>query len=121
MWQRLAVRYPVWFEPAPLAFFRQSSQSEGSRLKVAGEQIAHTLAVIEIARSYLPAAKVETLSRRAGEQYAFYAIQLARRQLEAGNLAGAVANLEQAMRCSRSDEAMNELFSWLSAAQPPKG
>jgi Tfp pilus assembly protein PilF/glycosyltransferase involved in cell wall biosynthesis len=121
MWQRLAVRYPVWFEPAPLAFFRQSSQSEGSRLKVSGEQIAHTLAVIEIARSYLPAAKVKTLSRRAGEQYAFYAIQLARRQLEAGNLAGAVANLEQAMRCSRSDEAMNELFSWLSAAQPPKG
>ncbi len=120
MWQRIAVHYPVWYEPRPLAFFRRSAQSEGSRVKASGEQIAHTRAVIEIARSYLPAAKVEALSRRAGEHYALFAFELARQQLEAGNPAGAIANLREGIRCSRSDDVVHKLVSWLSPAAPPK-
>ena len=78
MWQRLAVHYPVWYEPKPLAFFRQSSGSESVRVIASGQQIADSRAVIEIARTYLPSATVDALSRRAGENYALWAFVLAR-------------------------------------------
>lgn len=118
MWQRLAVHYPVWYEPQPLAFFRESSGSESARLVASGEQIADTRAVIQIARSYLPSAAADTLSRRAAEQYALWAFELARRQLEAGNPGAAMANLQEGIRCSRSDEVTQRLFSLLSRTRP---
>jgi glycosyltransferase involved in cell wall biosynthesis len=114
MWLRLAVHYPVWYEPQPLAFFRQSRGSESARLGADGRQIADTRAVIEIARSYVPIATADTLSRRAGEHYALWAFELARRQIETGNLAGAMANLGEGILCSHSDEVTHALFSLLS-------
>jgi len=120
MWQRLATHYPVWYEPRPLAFFRESGKSESARVIASGQQIADTRAVIEIARSYLPAAKMDTLSRRAGDVYALRAFEFAGRQMESGNLAGAMANIRQGIQCSRSDEATHKLFSLLSWAQQPE-
>lgn len=120
MWQRISVHYPIWYEPRPLAFFRQGSESESARLSASGGQIADTRAVIEIAGTYLPAAKVDVLSRRAGDGYALWAFELARRQMETGNLAGAVANIREGILCSRSDEVKHKLFSLLSLAQPPE-
>ena len=118
MWQRLSVHYPVWFEPKPLAFFRQSSGSESARLTALGQQIADTREVIEIARTYLPGAQADTLSRRAGENYALLALQLAERQILAGNLHGAVANIGEGIRCSHSREVTQKLFSLLSRVRP---
>jgi hypothetical protein len=117
MWQRLAVHYPVWYEPEPLAFFRLGSKSEGARVKASGEQIADSRAVIDIARGYLPSAMANRLSRRAGEHYALSALELAQKQMEAGNLSGAMANLREGIQCSRSDEVTQRLFSWLLRAQ----
>ena len=119
MWQRLAVHYPVWFEPQPLAFFRQNSGSESARLTASGQQIADTRAVIEIARGYLPAATADALSGRAGEYYALWAFELAQRRIDAGDLAGAIANLQEGIRCSRSYEVAQRLFSLLSRIKTP--
>ncbi|MBZ5608244.1 MAG: glycosyltransferase family 2 protein [Acidobacteriia bacterium] len=118
MWQRLSVYYPFWYDPKPLAFFRRSSGSESARVIASGEQIADTRAVIEIARSYLPSAKVDTLSRRAGEAYALRAFEHVREQMERGNLSAAIANLREGIRCSHSDETREKLFSLLRRAQP---
>jgi hypothetical protein len=120
MWQRIAVHYPVGYDPRPLAFFRESGGSESARVIASGQQIADTRTVSEIARSYLPAAKVHTLSRQAGEYYAIRAFDLARQQMEAGNLSGALANIREGILCSRSDEVKHKLFSLLSRAQPPE-
>lgn len=120
MWQRLSVHYPVWYEPRPLAFFRQTRESESARLIACGEQIADTRGVIEIARSYLTGEKADVLSRRAGDGYALWALELARKQMEAGNLGGAMANIREGILCSRSDEVKHKLFSLLSRAQQPE-
>jgi len=117
MWQRIAVHYPVWYEPTPLAYFRQASGSESARVIASGEQIADTRAVIEIARRYLPKAAANNLSRRAGEHYAQWALELAQREMEAGNLRGAMANLRESIQCSHSDEVIQKLFAWLLRAQ----
>jgi glycosyltransferase involved in cell wall biosynthesis len=118
MWQRLAAHYPVWFEPRPLAFFRYSSGQESARVKASGQQIADTRTVIEIAKSYLPDSQADTLSRRAGEHYALRAFDLARQQMEAGNLAGMMANVREGIHCSRSNETTQRLFSLLSEVKP---
>jgi len=115
MWQRIAVHYPVWYEPEALAFFRLSSGSEGARVIASGEQIADTRAVIDIVRSYLPSAKADALWRRARENYACYAFELAEKQMEAGNPGAAMVNLAEGVRCSRSGEVTQKLLSFLRA------
>ena len=114
MWQRIAVNYPVWYDPAPLAFFRHSSGSESARLNGSGRMVADALAAIEVARNYLPAAKADRLARRAAEYYAHWAIGMARQELEKANLTAMLANLREGIRCSRSDEVARKLFSRLS-------
>jgi len=120
MWQRIGVHYPVWYEPRPLAFFRKSSGSEGARVAASGDQISDTRAVIEIARTYLPREKADALSRRASEHYALFALDLARKQLESGNLRSAMANLREALRCSCSADVRHQLSTLLSQAQLPQ-
>ena len=117
MWQRIAVHYPVWYEPTLLAFFRQNGESESTRLTASGQRVADTLAAIDVARSYLPAAKAETLSRRALEYYAQWAFELAEEQMKKGNLAAALANLREGIRCSRSDAVTRKLVALLSQAE----
>ena len=117
MWQRIAVHYPVWFEPEPLAFFRLGNESESARLKASGEQIADSRAVIEIARGYLPIAVAGGLARRAGDYFAMWAIELAQKQVEVGNLEGALANLREGTQCSYSREVTQKLFAFLTGIQ----
>ncbi len=118
MWQRLAVHYPVWYEPTPLAFFRHSGESESARLAASGRQVIDSRAAIEVARNYLPAEKADTLARRAVEYYAQWAFQLAGEQIKKGDLAAAMANVREGIRCSRSDEVARKLFSLLSQVEP---
>jgi hypothetical protein len=117
MWQRLAVHYAVWYEPRPLAFFRRGGESESARLTAFGQLVADARAAIEVARSYLPAAKAEKLTRRALECYALWAFALAEEQIKKGNLAAGMANLREGVRCSRSDEVARKLFSLLSRVE----
>jgi hypothetical protein len=114
MWQRLAVHYPVWYEPRPLAFFRESSASESSYLIASGEQIADTRAVIEIAQTYLPRPMAETLARRAREHYALFALDHARRYLAAGDFDAARANIREGLKCSQSEQVKQKLIALLS-------
>ena len=116
MWQRVAVNYPVWFEPEPLAFFRLGSESESARLKASGEQVADSRAVLEIARGYLPMAVATGLARRAGDYVAMWAIDLAQKQAEAGNLEGALANIREGIQCSYSRGVRQKLFAFLTRA-----
>ncbi|MCW5850178.1 MAG: glycosyltransferase family 2 protein [Anaerolineae bacterium] len=99
MWQRLAVHFPVWYEPQPLAFFCQGASSLTHRLVQTGEQIAHARQAIEIAAAYLPADRAANLGQRARQHYATYALQVAETQWQAGDTAAAIANLQEGLKC----------------------
>jgi hypothetical protein len=117
MWQRISVHYPIWYEPTPLAFSRKSGASESARLSESGRQIADSRAAIEVARSYLPAEKVDALARRALEHSAMWAFEIARQEIKRGNLVAAMANLREGILCSRSEEATRALLALLSGAE----
>lgn len=117
MWKRIAVRFPLWYEPRPLACFLQGARSETHRLARSGEQIAHARRAIEIAERYLPADRVVELSRRARQHQAAYALDLARRQLRRGDRSAAIANIREGLRCSPTHALEEALVALLAGAE----
>jgi glycosyltransferase involved in cell wall biosynthesis len=70
MWKRIAIHYPIWYEPQPLACYRVHPSSLSSSLMKSGAYIADIRRAIEISRSYLPSAVADELSRKAREYFA---------------------------------------------------
>ena len=54
MWVRIASRYPVWYEPEPLACYRVHTNSETARLRQLGEDLSDQAKAIPIMVRYLP-------------------------------------------------------------------
>ena len=109
MWMRLASRFPVYYEPAVLAHFREHAGALSSHLLRSGEQVAHTGLALDCAASYLPAALVARGRRR----YARYALEVAARLRHSGDLEGANNNLRQAGRLDRSWNTQAHLWEHL--------
>ncbi|MEO1684620.1 MAG: glycosyltransferase family 2 protein [Cyanobacteria bacterium J06631_12] len=113
MWKRIAAHYPVWYEPAALMNYREHAESETSHLLRSGQQVAETRRTIFISRRYLPRAIAPQLSRTALENYAFYALDIAKQQLQRQDSEAAIANVKEALKCSDSasvQQALVKLF-----------
>lgn len=109
MWKRIAVNYPVWYEPQPLACYRLHSTSDTSRIIKTGENIADIRKCIEISESYLPKTVVTYLSSKARENYAICAFNIAGSMLKLGNTEAAIANIREAIKTSQCSR-LRELF-----------
>jgi len=114
MWKRIAVHYPIWYEPQILACFRLHSASESSRLNTTGTNIADTRKAIEISQLYLPNKIAADLSAKAREYYAFDALSRARQMLGNQDLGGAIALIREGLKCSSSPQIMASLASLLT-------
>jgi len=114
MWQRIALDYPVWFEPRVLAHFRESESSETARLIASGGQIADARAAMNVAQTYLPRDRADRLGRIAAEHHALRAIDLAQKRLNANDASGALENIREGVLCSQSDEVTHKLLEWLT-------
>ncbi|MEJ8566439.1 glycosyltransferase family 2 protein [Elongatibacter sediminis] len=75
LWQRLAVDFPIWFDPRPLAAFRQHSGSETSRQRASGAHVAEIFQCIERFPARLGPEAVEPVSRTARRHYAAFAVE----------------------------------------------
>lgn len=74
MWKRIAARYPLWYEPEPLACYRRHGRAATSVLMRSGKNMAEIGRSIEISKSYLPAALADRMSRQAREYYTWHAV-----------------------------------------------
>jgi glycosyltransferase involved in cell wall biosynthesis len=102
MWKRVALRVPVWYEPAALAMYRQHPQSDTSTLMRTGANIADARHAIAIAREYLPALERDDLTRRARLYHGKYALEIAGQMIERGSWSSAFAQVREALRCGQS-------------------
>jgi hypothetical protein len=114
MWKRMAVHYPVWYDPRPLACFRQHPASESFDLIRTGQQIADTRRAIAISHTYLPTDVAEKLSQSAKNHYALYALRLAEQQFEAGEYESALANIHEGLICSQWGLVLRALMTLLA-------
>ncbi len=109
MWKRIAVHYPMWYEPQMFACTRMNSSSWTSRLFQLGENIAEARKAIEISQSYLPKEIAEELSNQAREHYAIEAMKMAHSMLSRGEVNYAIAQIREGLKCSTSAQVMNLL------------
>ncbi|MEH2307355.1 glycosyltransferase family 2 protein [Nostoc sp.] len=117
MWKRIAVHYPIWYEPQILACFRLHSASESSRLNLTGTNIADTRKAIDISQFYLPEKIAADLSAKAREYYAFDALSRARQMLDNQDIAAAIALIREGLKCSNSPQLMASLASLLTTSE----
>jgi hypothetical protein len=119
MWKRIAAHYPVWYEPQPLACFREHSMSHSLYLiQSAAGIFSDTCKAIEVSRSYLPVATVEKLSAKAREFCAFQAIARARDLFVAGCWTVMVQTIWEGLKCYVSIGVIRYLAASLLWAAP---
>ena len=100
MWKRIAVYFPVWYDPEPLALYRVHQLSDTSRLMQTGANIQDARHAIAIAEQYLPSDRAARLSRQARLHHALYAIEVAQERRRAGDWAAARAQVRAGLSCS---------------------
>lgn len=102
MWVRIAAHYPIGYEAEPLAVYRQHSNSSSSTKVRTGENIQDIRRAINIFKSYLPGERADRLSRQALENYAFYALNDAKKLAGHGDTTAAMNQIREALRCCSS-------------------
>lgn len=117
MWVRIAAHYPVWYEVEPLALYRNRRPGSLSERAVYSSELFQEIRMaIKIAHSYLPNTIVASeLSNKARENWAILALTTAREMIAQGNIVAAKAQIQEALKCSRSlrvIKSMIQLFRW---------
>jgi glycosyltransferase involved in cell wall biosynthesis len=102
MWKRIAIRYPVWYEPAILACFRVHPASDTSRLVRTGRNIENIRRAISLMEERLPRDSSSRLSNRARRQWGQAGIWTANMMLQKGDYSAAMAQAREALKTSRS-------------------
>ena len=102
MWKRIAVRYPVWYEPAILACYRAHPESDTSRLVRTGRNIEDMRRAISLMEQRLPRNSSRRLSDRARRDCALLAMWLANVMLSGGDYSAAIAQAREALKTSCS-------------------
>ncbi len=72
MWKRIASRFPIWYDPIPLACFRRNYKSTASEFIRSGRNIPELRSSIEISQSYLPKDIAVEITRKAREYYTMH-------------------------------------------------
>lgn len=106
MWIRIAAKYPVWGTPQNLASFRLHQGSWSSAATRQAHNTRDTRRVIEAVRSYLPPERAEQLTAAGLAHYAISGITMAQQFLQSADLAGACAQLREALLTSTSDQVL---------------
>ncbi len=110
MWKRIAVHYPVWYEPQPLVNCRENFGAENSPHLNSSRHVADSLKAIEISQVYLQGAIADKLTNKARENCALYAFYSAQQQLQQGDYQTAIANLRSGLKCSQSAQIKQALI-----------
>lgn len=98
MWKRIAVAYPLWYEPQELACYRRHAGCASVPFVRSGANIAEIRRSIELSAATLPAAIAADVTRRTRENYTRYAVLLAGRALRERDLVAGVAQIREAAR-----------------------
>jgi hypothetical protein len=116
MWKRIAVKYPYWYEPQPLACYRTHAGSETSRLTLSGLDLADAGKSISMSRAILPPKLADRASRAAGEAFALYGIEVSRQLMREGHFRAALTRVGQALKLRASRKVIQQVFRFAAWA-----
>jgi hypothetical protein len=114
LWKRLAVRYPLWYEPRPLACYRMHRTSQTARLRRTGQNIAEIAASIARSESLLAPDVRAEVSLRARRAYSVFAVENAITSIvDDRDGAAALAQLSEARRMSSAVDVARAM-GWIA-------
>lgn len=108
MWARIAVHYPIGYEPAVLAHYRENSASLTRRSLRSGQNIRDVRMATRIIGGYLPPSLKRQAAASASLVWARWALYYTDQLTATGDLQAATVQLCEALRCSRSPIILNE-------------
>jgi len=104
MWVRIAVHYPIWFHPEPLAVYRQHGNSNTSRLTLTGENVRDLRRCIQTFKKYFPPEEQPEIVAEANGEQARKTIRSATSLFASGQKEAALIQLREALACSHKME-----------------
>ncbi|MBE9224572.1 glycosyltransferase [Phormidium sp. LEGE 05292] len=116
MWKRIAVHYPIWYEPQPLACYRSNPYSVTASLFKTRLIIADGFKVIAKFNSYLPETIAPQLIEKTKEEMASLSISQIRCTIAMWDLGGAMAQIQELLRSNHSWKAIKQtipLIVWI--------
>lgn len=102
MWFRIAARFPVWYEPEPLALYRTHPASLTGQAANTAANIREARMAVETFRAHLPARERDEIMEASLRNVALWALQLSRTAMAAGSPVIAYHHLREALRCNAS-------------------
>ena len=115
MWKRIAVRFPIWFHPEPLACYRMHSASETARQRADGTHLEEIFRSIDRSAALLPPDITDAVTRRARSHYAVFAAESALSVLRAG---GSWRDAARQLRIARNAASAADVvagIAWVAA------
>ncbi len=106
MWVRIAARYPIWYEPEPLACYRMHDDSNTGRHLRSAADLRSTGMAIALFAEHLPPELAARVVPAARATYARAALRTADALLKRGDRTGAAAQLREALRLSWSRQVL---------------
>lgn len=86
LWKRVAARFPIWFQPEPLALYREHQASDTARLMAAAKHLEDLRRAIALGAQYLPREKASVWTKAAQAVHAEAELQRARQLLASGQV-----------------------------------
>lgn len=102
MWKRIAVAYPLWYEPVALACYRRHAASASFTFIRSGANIAEIRRSIELSASDLRPAIAAEVTKKARQNYTQYAVLTAWRALLERDLVASLAQIREARKLTSS-------------------
>ncbi len=102
MWVRIASRYPVWYDPAPLAEYRVHPKSLRARAYRTGQNIQDVRHAVDVYSAYVPSAWRSRVRRRGRRLAAGWGTEIAGEMLADGEWRAAGAQIREALRSNAS-------------------
>lgn len=109
MWNRLAVRKKIFYDPEPLACYRHHEGADSAQMFRTGENVVDERHSIELSRTYLNSPQANRIYRNAMKQAAIRAARRVRKYWKMGERAVAFKQLKQAMLCSMAPAVIGRL------------
>jgi GT2 family glycosyltransferase len=118
MWIRIASRFPIWYEPETLAFYRYQESSLSGQAARTGQNIRETCLAIRVSRHMFPPQQAAALESAARQRVALWGVGNARIMLRQRDYEGARKQLVEAIRCSRSARVILGAIKTIVRAMP---
>lgn len=102
MWVRISSRFPIWYEPQYLAFYRTHPHSLSGTALRTGQNIRDVRVAIDSYRKYLPPDSAEEITKAARDRIAVWALNIARDAYWKGDFVVVRVQIREALLCSHS-------------------